>query len=70
LDDGPTIEALLAAYPKGVVVSDIEHPSGEVEDNVSIAQSLYREGFLFIEDEATLPFDVESGADSNDDSVF
>lgn len=55
LDDGPTIEALLMAYPEGVVVSELNHPSEDIEDKVAIAQALYKEGILIIEDEATAP---------------
>ena len=55
LDDGPAIEALLAAYPQGVVVTDLEHPSEELDDKLGVAQALYKEGFLLIEDEASNP---------------
>ena len=53
LDDGPTIEALLQAYPVSVMVADLPHPSDEDEDKVGIAQALYKEGFLLIDDSLT-----------------
>ena len=31
LDDGPAIEALLAAYPDGIEVSELPHSSEEIE---------------------------------------
>jgi hypothetical protein len=48
-----------------VTVSDLPHPSEELEDKISIAQALYKEGFLLIEDEASKP---DQGGDSDDDS--
>jgi len=53
LDDGPAIEMLLLAYPDSVLVSDLPHSSEEMEDKVSIAQALYKEGFLVIVDTAS-----------------
>ena len=55
LDDGPAIEALLAAYPEPVTVSDLEHPSEELDDKLGVAQALYKEGFLLIADEVSRP---------------
>ena len=55
LDDGPAIEGLLHSYPDGVVVSNLYHPSEELDDKISIAQALYKEGILVIEDEASKP---------------
>ena len=64
LDDGPAIEALLAAYPEAVLVSELPHPSEELEDKIALAQVLYKEGFLLIYDEASKP---ENGEDEVDD---
>ena len=55
LDDGPAIEALLAAYPEGITVSELEHPSEELDDKIGVAQALYKEGFLVIADEVSRP---------------
>ena len=69
LDDGPSIETLLNAYPKGICIADVHHPSEEVEDVVSIAQSLYKEGFLIIEDELSAKdenLEGDSTSDEND----
>lgn len=68
LDDGPAIEALLNAYPQPVVVSELEHPSEDVEDKVGVAQALYKEGILMIVDEASKPAIEDSDDDS--DSPF
>jgi hypothetical protein len=65
LDDGPTIEMLLRAYPEGVMVSDLEHPGEELDDKLSIAEALFKEGFLLVDDEASKP--VAEGADNDDD---
>lgn len=71
LDDGPTIEGLLRAYPEGVTVSDLEHPGEELEDKVAIADALFREGFLVIDDEASKPAAEDgSGDEQNDDDPF
>jgi lysine-specific demethylase/histidyl-hydroxylase NO66 len=70
IDDGPAIEALLSAYPRGVEVSDLPHPSEELDDKVSVAAALYKEGFLYIEDEGTLPFEREIGDSENSDDPF
>ena len=53
LDDGPAIEELLGAYPSPVTVSELSHSSEELDDKLGIAQSLYKEGFLFIMDDTT-----------------
>jgi len=68
LDDGPAIEALLNAYPQPVVVSELEHPSEDVEDKTGVAQALYKEGILMIVDEASKP--VVDDSDDNSDSPF
>ena len=52
LDDGVCIDALLAAYPQAVMVADLPHPSEEDEDKLGVAQALYKEGFLVIDDDA------------------
>ena len=69
LDDGPAIEALLLSYPNGVVIEELPHPSEEVDDKVSIAQSLYKEGFLIIEDETSVPLkrSINNNSDDDDD---
>jgi lysine-specific demethylase/histidyl-hydroxylase NO66 len=58
LDDGPAVEALLRAYPTGVVVSELDHPSEEMDDKLGVALALYKEGFLLIDDEASNPSGV------------
>jgi hypothetical protein len=55
LDDGLAIEALLSAYPDAVTVSDLEHPSEELDDKLGVAQALYKEGFLVIADDVSKP---------------
>jgi hypothetical protein len=71
LDDGPAIEALLSAYPEPVTVSDLEHSSEELDDKVSIAQALYKEGILLIADPASQPADYHpEGADESDEDGF
>jgi hypothetical protein len=70
LDDGPAIEALLTAYPHSVTVSDLPHSSEEIEDKVSIAQSLYKEGFLVIMDVATRGEEEDSNGDDDNDDPF
>ena len=67
LDDGPAIEALLAAYPAAILVSELPHPSEELEDKISLAQALYREGFLLIHDKASIP---ENEEENDDDDPF
>jgi hypothetical protein len=61
---------LITAYPEAVTVSDLPHPSEELEDKISIAQALYREGFLLIEDEASKPDNAEDDSDADSDSPF
>jgi hypothetical protein len=56
---------LLRAYPEGVMVSDLEHPGEELDDKLSIAEALFKEGFLLVDDEASKP--VAEGADNDDD---
>ncbi len=51
IDDAPAIETLLHAYPGTVSVKDLPHPPAEdPDDKISIARSLYNEGFLVVED--------------------
>lgn len=69
LDDGPCIEELLLSYPQGVTVADLKHPSEELDDKVSVAQSLYKEGILLIDDEASKPTQP-GGSDEDSDSPF
>lgn len=66
LDDGPAIEILLNAYPTGVTVMDLPHPSDELDDKIGVADALFREGILIIEDEATAGA-KEDGSDNGDD---
>jgi len=70
LDDGPAIEALLFSYPDGIIVEDLPHPSEEVDDKVSIAQSLYKEGLLIIEDETSVPSKINKDNESDEDDPF
>lgn len=71
LDDGPCIEGLLKAYPEGVMVSDLEHPSEEVEDKVGVAEALFKEGFLVIDDELShVPNDSNQEEDDDSDDPF
>lgn len=65
LDDGPAIEALLQAYPEPVSVADLPHPSEEDDDKLSLAQALFKEGFLVIDDDASKPHAVGVGSDSD-----
>jgi hypothetical protein len=67
LDDGPAIEALLLAYPEAITVSDLPHPSEELDDKIAVAQALFKEGFLLIEDEASKPDGADEDGDDNDD---
>lgn len=69
LDDGPVIEALLSSYPEGVTVGNISHPSEEEEDVIAIVVALFKEGFLMILDEATLP-SLRRDDDSDDEDPF
>lgn len=80
LDDGPALEGLLRAYPESVTVSELEHPSEELEDKIGVAQALFKEGFLMIDDEFTKSvLGISSGAggdknnedgDDDEDSIF
>lgn len=70
MDDGPTIEGLIKAYPEGVVVDELYHPSEETDDKVSIAQALYKEGFLLIIDEASKPSNIHDNDDDDDNDPF
>lgn len=67
LDDGPAIEALLSAYPDAVTVSDLEHPSEELDDKIGVAQALYKEGFLLIVDEVSKPIVASGGKGKHDE---
>ena len=69
LDDGPAIEALLKAYPKGITVDDLPHPSEEMDDKVDVAKALFKEGFLIIEDEASKQINSDNEQD-DDNSPF
>lgn len=66
LDDGPAIDGLLQAYPQSVCVSELYHPSEETDDKVSVAQALYKEGFLLIDDEASRPTNADDDENSDD----
>jgi lysine-specific demethylase/histidyl-hydroxylase NO66 len=66
LDDGPAIEALLNAYPNSIIVQDLPHNSEELEEKISIAQSLFKEGILLLIDEN----ESESAKMSDDDLPF
>lgn len=53
LDDGPAIEMLLGTTAetsggRGVAVSDLPHTSEEIHDKIAIADSLFKEGLLYI----------------------
>lgn len=65
LDDGPAIEALINAYPEGIVVSDLPHVSEELDDKLDVARALFKEGFLLVDDEASKP--AVDGSDKDDD---
>jgi bifunctional lysine-specific demethylase and histidyl-hydroxylase NO66 len=67
VDDGPAIEELLQAYPHSVLVEDIYHPSEELDDKISIAQALFKEGLLMIMDEASRPSQQVQDSDNDDD---
>ncbi len=67
LDDGPAIEVLLNAYPEGVTVLDLPHPSEELEDKVGVAEALFKEGILVLEDEATKSQLAAEGSEEDDD---
>ena len=65
LDDGPAIEQLLDAYPTAVTVQDLPHCSEELEDKLAVAQALYKEGFLLVEDEVSRNDGAEASDDDN-----
>lgn len=65
LDDGPAIEMLLEAYPSSVAVMDLPHPSEELDDKVSVAQALFKEGFLLVDDNSSS--EHQGGKDEDDD---
>lgn len=67
LDDGPAIEMFLKAYPQSISVCDLYHPSEELDDKISIAQALFKEGFLIITDDTSIPVDIRSNDDQSDD---
>jgi lysine-specific demethylase/histidyl-hydroxylase NO66 len=69
LDDGPAIEALLTAYPHSITVSDLDHPSEEMDDKIGIAEALYKEGILLICDEASNPSDSSSRVKKRSKSI-
>lgn len=70
LDDGPAIEGLLNAYPEGVAVSDLAHPSEEMDDKVEVAKSLFKEGFLIIVDEASKQINSDDEQNEDNDDPF
>ncbi len=70
LDDGPAIEALLLAYPEAISVADLPHPSEEDDDKIGVAQALFKEGFLIIDDDASKPSMDPQGSSDNDDDPF
>lgn len=36
-------------------MGELDHPSEELDDKISIAQALFKEGFLMIDDVASMP---------------
>lgn len=58
---------LLAAYPHSQVVSELTHTSEELDDKMSIAHALYKEGFLLVTDDATRSGHIGGGTDNSDD---
>lgn len=70
LDDGPAIEMLLAAYPEGVTVSDLQHSSEDEDDKLSVARALFKEGFLILCDAISKPVDDDKCKDEATDSIF
>jgi hypothetical protein len=66
LDDGPAIEQLLSAYPHPIMISDLYHPSEELEDKVSLAEALFKEGFLMIVDDTSKPVQQVEYDDDHD----
>ena len=56
LDDGPAIELLLSTTSesssgRGIAVSDLPHTSEEIHDKIAIADSLFKEGLVYIVDD-------------------
>ena len=52
IEDTLAIDALLDAYPHSVVVKDLPHPPHEdLPTKIAIAESLFKEGILLLEDE-------------------
>jgi hypothetical protein len=71
LDDGPTIEALLHAYPAPVMVMELPHPSEELQDKIGVAEALFKEGILVLaleNGERGGGEEGEEGEDDDDDS--
>ena len=67
LDDGICIEGLLSAYPHAIMVADLPHPSEEDEDKVGVAQALYKEGFLVIDNDVVTRGAVAAENDDSED---
>jgi hypothetical protein len=72
LDDGPCLEALLRAYPTGIMVSDLPHPSEELDDKMGVAEALFKEGFLLIVDDVSITSGKGDGegSDEEEDDPF
>jgi hypothetical protein len=72
LDDGPTIEALLHAYPAPVMVMELPHPSEDLQDKIGVAEALFKEGILILAPEAGEGGEEgeEGEDDEEDDSPF
>lgn len=70
VDDGPAIEMLLHAYPEPIMVSDLQHPSEDLEDKVGVAQALFKEGFLVIVDETSKPHVAGNDSDAESEENF
>lgn len=60
-------------------MSELEHPSEELDDKIGVAQALFKEGFLMIDDEFTKSvLGISNGADGkknsdgddDEDSIF
>ncbi len=67
IDDGPAIEALLSAYPAPISVSNLPHPSEDDDDKIAVAQALFKEGFLIIDDDASKPTSKGDESEDSDD---
>ena len=46
-------------------VADLPHPSEEDDDKLSLAQALFKEGFLVIDDDASKPHAAGATSDSD-----